>query len=193
VVEPRFRWTFPPVVGPSDAVPVAVSDLGISARLAGLLAARGVIDRADQVAWFADPLAGLHDPAQLPDADRLLARLHAARDRHERVMVFGDFDADGLTGLAIMTLALRRFGVAVETYVPSRLDEGHGLSLVAVDNAVARGATVIITVDCGTTSVAEIAIANARGIDVIVTDHHRVPAVMPDAIAVVNPYRPDAT
>ena len=130
MVEPRFRWTFPPVVGPSDAAPAAVSDLGISARLAGLLAARGVVDRADQVAWFADPLAGLHDPARLPDADRLLARLRAARDRHERVMVFGDFDADGLTGLAIMTLALRRFGVAVEPYVPSRLDEGHGLSLV---------------------------------------------------------------
>jgi single-stranded-DNA-specific exonuclease len=193
VVEPRFRWTFPPVVGPSDAAPVAVSDLGISARLAGLLAARGVVDRADQVAWFADPLAGLHDPARLPDADRLLARLRVARDRHERVMVFGDFDADGLTGLAIMTMALRRFGVAVEPYVPSRLDEGHGLSLVAVDAAVAKSATVIITVDCGTTSVAEIAIANARGIDVIVTDHHRVPAVMPDAIAVVNPHRPDAT
>ena len=71
---------------------------------------------------------------------RLLARLRVARDRHERVMVFGDFDADGLTGLAIMTLALRRFGVAVEPYVPSRLDEGHGLSLAAIDAAVARGA-----------------------------------------------------
>src|SRR6476661_8794010 len=100
MVEPRFRWTFPPIAGPSDAAPVAVSYLGISARLAGLLASRGVVDRADQVAWFADPLAGLHDPGRLPDADRLLARLTAARDRRERVMVFGDFDADGLTGLA---------------------------------------------------------------------------------------------
>ncbi len=108
-------------------------------------------------------------------------------------MVFGDFDADGLTGLAIMTLALRRYGVAVEPYVPSRLDEGHGLSLAAVDAAVERGAALIITVDCGTTSVAEIAAANARGLDVIVTDHHRVPAVLPAAIAIVNPHRPDAT
>ena len=153
MVEPRFRWTFPPAVGPLDAVPAA-ADLGISARLATLLAARGVVGREEQLAWFADPLAGLHDPARLPDADRLLARLRVARDRGQRVMVFGDFDADGLTGLAIMTLALRRFGVAVDPYVPSRLDEGHGLSLAAVDAAVASGAAVIVTVDCGTTSVA---------------------------------------
>ncbi len=193
MVEPRFRWTFPPVVGPSDAAPAAVSDLGISARLAGLLAARGVVSRDEQVAWFADPLAGMHDPARLPDADVLLARLRVARDRHELVMVFGDFDADGLTGLAIMTLALRRFGVTVTPYVPSRLDEGHGLSLAAVDAAVTSGAALIITVDCGTTSVAEIAAARTRGIDVIVTDHHRVPPILPDAIAIVNPHRPDAT
>ena len=123
----------------------------------------------------------------------MLARLHDARDRHERVMVFGDFDADGLTGLAIMTLALRRFGVVVEPYVPSRLDEGHGLSLAAIDVAVERGATLIVTVDCGSTSVAEVAEAKARGLEVIVTDHHRVPAVLPDALAIVNPHRPDAT
>ena len=106
--------------------------------------------------------------------------------------MFGDFDADGLTGLAIMTLALRRFGVAVEPYVPSRLDEGHGLSLAAVEAAVTAGASVIVTVDCGTTSLAEIAVARARGIDVIVTDHHRVPPVLPDAVAVVNPHRADS-
>ena len=145
------------------------------------------------MAWFADPLDGLHDPALLPDAGLALARLTSARDRGERVLVFGDFDADGLTGLAIMTLALRRFGVAVDPYVPSRLEEGHGLSLAALDAAAAGGCTVVVTVDCGSTSVAEIAAANARGIDVIVTDHHRVPAVMPAALAVVNPHRPDST
>lgn len=146
----------------------------------------------DLVAWFADPLDGLHDPALLPDADLLLARLRLARDRGERVLVFGDFDADGLTGLAIMTITLRRFGIAVEPYVPSRLDEGHGLSMAALDAAVKSGATVIVTVDCGTTSVVEVAAANERGIDVIVTDHHRVPAVLPAALAIVNPHRPDS-
>jgi single-stranded-DNA-specific exonuclease RecJ len=193
VVEPRFRWTFPDVLSPSASAVAVAADRGISARLAGLLAARGAVTGDDLVAWFADPLDGLHDPARLPDADRLLARLRTARDQGERVLVFGDFDADGLTGLAIMTIALRRFGVAVEPYVPSRLDEGHGLSLAALDAAVKSGATVIVTVDCGTTSVAEIAVANERGLDVIVTDHHRVPAVLPAALAIVNPHRPDST
>jgi len=193
VVEPRFRWTFPDVVTSPDASAVVARDGAVSARLASLLAARGVVTDDDLVAWFADPLDGLHDPARLPDADRLFDRLGRARDDRERVLVFGDFDADGLTGLAIMTIALRRFGVAVEPYVPSRLDEGHGLSLAALDAAQRSGATVIVTVDCGTTSVTEIGIANERGIDVIVTDHHRVPAVLPAAVAIVNPHRPDST
>ena len=193
MVEPRFRWTFPDVVAPSPSALAVAASRGISVRLASLLAARGAVTGDDLVAWFAEPLDGLHDPARLPDAGLLLARLRTARDRRERVLVFGDFDADGLTGLAIMTIALRRFGVAVEPYVPSRLDEGHGLSLAALDAAVASASTVIVTVDCGTTSVAEIAAANERGIDVIVTDHHRVPALLPAALAIVNPHRPDST
>ncbi len=193
MVEPRYRWTFPQPVDPSPAALGAAGGLGLSARMARLLAGRGALTAADINAWFADPLDGLHDPDRLPDADLLFGRLREARDRGERVLVFGDFDADGLTGLAIMTIALRRFGVAVDPYVPSRLDEGHGLSLASIDAAVAAGASVIVTVDCGTTSVAEVAVANSRGIDVIITDHHRVPAVLPAAIAIVNPHRPDST
>ena len=107
-------------------------------------------------------------------------------------MVFGDFDADGLDGLAILVIALRRFGVDVEPYVPSRLEEGHGLSLAAVEAAVTNGVTLIVTVDCGSSSGPEIAAAAARGVDVIVTDHHRVPADLPPALAVVNPHRADS-
>lgn len=193
VVEPRFRWAFPEVLTPSPSAHAVAGERGISARLAGLLATRGMVSGDDLVAWFADPLDGLHDPARLPDAAVVLARMRLARDRGERVLVFGDFDADGLTGLAIMTLALRRFGIAVEPYVPSRLDEGHGLSAAALDTAVRIGATLIVTVDCGSTSVAEVADAVGRGLDVIITDHHRVPAVLPAAIAIVNPHRPDST
>jgi single-stranded-DNA-specific exonuclease len=193
MVEPRYRWTFGTPVTPTDSALRAAAERGLSARLAGILAARGVVDGDEVAAWFADPADGLHDPALLPNAGAALGRLRAARDRRERVLVFGDFDADGLTGLAIMTLALRRFGVEVEPYVPSRLDEGHGLSLAAIAAAAAGGSSLIVTVDCGSTSVGEVAAANERGIDVIVTDHHRVPAVMPAAVAVVNPHRPDST
>jgi single-stranded-DNA-specific exonuclease len=192
MVEPRYRWTFGPTVTPSESALVAAAERGLSARLASLLAARGVTDGDGIVAWFAEPVAGLHDPRQLPDAGLTLDRLRVARDRAERIQVFGDFDADGLTGLTILTLALRRFGVEVEPYVPSRLDEGHGLSLAAIDAAMATGCSLIITVDCGSTSVAEVDVARERGIDVIVTDHHRVPKVTPAAVAFVNPHRPDA-
>jgi single-stranded-DNA-specific exonuclease len=193
VIEPRFRWTFPDLVPTTPSTSRLATEPPISDRLARLLAARGAVTHEDLVSWFAEPMDGLHDPARLPDAGRLLERLSRARDRGERVLVFGDFDADGLTGLAIMTLALRRFGVAVEPYVPSRLDEGHGLSLAAIDAAIAGGSSVIVTVDCGSTSVAEVAVANERGVDVIITDHHRVPSVTPAAYALVNPHRPDST
>jgi len=192
VVEPRFRWTFPAPVDVSTALSAAATARGLSDRFTRVLASRGVTDVAALDAWFADPLDALHDPMLLPDIDRLLARLTLARDGAERVMVFGDFDADGLTGLAILVHAFTRFGVTAEPYVPSRLEEGHGLSLAAIDAASAAGITVIVTVDCGTTSHAEIAVAQGRGIDVIVTDHHRVPPGLPPAIAVVNPHRADS-
>jgi len=192
VVDARFRWVFPAPVTLDPLDRAAGERLGLSARLMEVLAARGVAAAAELDAFFGPPEAGLHDPRLLPDADAFVERIARARAAGERVVVFGDFDADGLTGLAIMTRALRRVGVEAVPYVPSRLDEGHGLSLLAVEAAGASGAKLIVTVDCGTTSGAEIAAAVAAGIDVIVTDHHRVPPVLPPAVAVVNPHRPDS-
>ena len=194
MTEPRYRWQFP-----GDAIAIDEGALaaglrhGLDERVTRLLAARGVADAAAIEAFFGDPLAGLHDPLLLPDAAAFRDRVERAGRDGERVMVFGDFDADGLTGLAILATALRRLGVTVLPYVPSRLDEGHGLSQAAVAAAREAGATVIVTVDCGTTSLPEIAAAHAAGIDVLVTDHHRVPPELPAAAAVVNPQRPDST
>ena len=192
VLEPRFRWSFPDAHPIDPDLLTAALDHGLAERMTGLLARRGVLGRDDLTAWFAEPIVGLHDPHLLPDAGRVLERLTVARERGERVMVFGDFDADGLDGLAILVIAFRRFGLDVEPYVPSRLDEGHGLSTAAIDAAVAGGMTLIVTVDCGTSSGPEIALASARGVDVIVTDHHRVPPDLPPAYAVVNPHRTDS-
>ena len=192
VLEPRFRWSFPEAHPIDPDLLTAAGEHGLAERMAGLLTRRGVLGRDDLAAWFAEPIAGLHDPHLLPDADVALERLTSARDRGERVMVFGDFDADGLDGLAILVIALRRFGVEVQPYVPSRLEEGHGLSTAAIDAAVASGVTLVVTVDCGTSSGPEIALAAARGVDVIVTDHHRVPPDLPAAFAVVNPHRDDS-
>lgn len=147
----------------------------------------------EELRSFVDPPeSALHDPMLLPDAELFRDRVRKAAAAGERAMVFGDFDADGLTGLAILTLALRRLGLDTQPYVPSRLDEGHGLSLAAVALAAAEGRSLIVTVDCGTTSVAEIAAAADAGIDVLVTDHHAVPEVLPRAVAIVNAHRPES-
>jgi single-stranded-DNA-specific exonuclease len=193
VLAPRSRWVFPATVTVPSLLVDAGRDLGLGARVVAVLAARGVTSGDELRAFMGDAAAGLHDPNRLPDAAIFSGRITSARDRREKVLVFGDFDADGITGLTILTLALRRLGVTVLPYVPSRLDEGHGLSLSAVEAARAAGATVIVTVDTGSSSVAEVAAANGAGIDVLITDHHRLPAVLPAALAIVNPHRPDAT
>jgi single-stranded-DNA-specific exonuclease len=192
VIEPRFAWRLARPVTPTTELLDAGARLGLGERVVGLLATRGLAAASELDAFFAAPLAGLHDPALLPDAGIFAARIAAARSRIEKVLVFGDFDADGLTGLAILVRTLRRLGVETIPYVPSRLDEGHGLSGKAIGAAIEIGASVIVTVDCGSTSVAEIAEAQAAGIDVLVTDHHRLPPELPVATAVVNPQRIDS-
>jgi len=193
VLQPRSRWLFPTPVAVSPSLVDAGQELGLGPRVVGLLAARGVTVPDDLRRFLGDPATSLHDPALLPDAERFLARVVTARDRSERVMVFGDFDADGITGLSILTIALRRFGVDTVPYVPSRLDEGHGLSMASIASAKEQGAAVIITVDTGSSSVREVEAANEAGIDVLITDHHHVPPVLPAALAIVNPHRADAS
>jgi single-stranded-DNA-specific exonuclease len=193
MLEPRFGWRLPEPVVLDPALVERAGQLGVSERIAGLLAGRGIATVALLEEYLGPAPEGLHDPAALPDAVILLDRIQAARRRGESILVFGDFDADGLTGLAIMVRALRRLGLVAEPYVPSRQDEGHGLSRQAIDRAVAAGHRLIITVDTGSSSVAEAAEAARRGIDLLVTDHHRVPDQPPTCLALVNPHRPGAT
>lgn len=192
VVEPRFAWRVPAEPRLDAGLLAAAASRGIPERLLGLLVRRGVASVEELDAFFAAPEAGLHDPRRLPDADVLLQRLRRARATGERLLVLGDFDADGLTGLAILTLVLRGLGLDARPYVPRRVEEGHGLSAAAVEVARADGRSLIVTVDCGTSSRDEIASAVRHGIDVIVTDHHHVPAEVPAALALVNPHRADS-
>ena len=193
MLAPRSRWLFPTPISVLPELLAAGQELGIGPRALAILAARGVTTEDDLRRFLGDAAGSLHDPARLPDADIFQERIARARDAGEAVLVFGDFDADGITGLAILTLALRRLGVEAIPYVPSRLEEGHGLSLAAVETALAAGAKVIVTVDTGSSSAAEVAAANEAGLDVLVTDHHRVPAVLPKALGIVNPHREDST
>ncbi len=192
MTDARHRWVFPDPIRLDPGFRAAARELGLGTFVAAVLARRGVDDVARLSAFLGPAQAALHNPALLPDAARLVDRIRAAQAAGERVMVFGDFDADGLTGLAQLVLALRRLGLDVRPYVPSRLEEGHGLSMASVETAVAEGVALIITVDTGSTSVAEVAAARERGIDVIITDHHHLPEVMPAAVALVNPHRDDS-
>jgi single-stranded-DNA-specific exonuclease len=191
VIEPRFTWLYPDRAPLDEGFLQAVRAHGGSSRLARVMSGRG-IDRDEVDRFFGPALESLHDPARLPDADRAVERIARARPDREGVLVVGDFDADGLTGLAIMVRAMRALGIDAEPHVPSRLDDGHGLSLRAVELARTTGRRLVVTVDMGSSSGAEIAAAGLAGIDVIVTDHHRVPPEPPRAMALVNPQRSDA-
>src|SRR4029079_3105132 len=191
-LEPRFHWTLPRPWPVTPETIAAARERGLSARAVRVLSRRGPIDPAGIAARFDEPSSALLDPRLLPDADRAVARVRRAIAEGERVLVLGDFDADGRTGLAILVLALRKLGLDVAPYVPDRAEEGHGLSLGAVDVAVAEGRTLLLTADTGSTSHPEIATARERGVAVIVTDHHQLPGGTPDAAAVINPHRADS-
>ncbi|HEY7802640.1 MAG TPA: single-stranded-DNA-specific exonuclease RecJ [Dehalococcoidia bacterium] len=156
-----------------------------------LMALRGVTDDAAAVAFLAEP-TGLPAPYALPDLEIAIDRLLRATQTQEVVAVFGDFDVDGVTSVAQLTEALTALGATPVPYVPDRFSEGYGLNIGAIERLHADGATLLVTADCGTSSVVEVARARELGMDVIILDHHTVPPLLPDANALVNPKRSDA-
>lgn len=160
----------------------------LSPLLACLLLNRGV-DTPEKIVSFLSPSLreGLRSPLLFPDMARATERLLRARTRGERVCVYGDYDVDGVTGSAQLLLFLRELGMEPDLYIPHRTREGYGLNAAAIRVLAERGTTVLVTADCGATAHTEIALAQSLGIDVIVCDHHHVPAQRPPAYAVLNP------
>ena len=181
-------------LAPAD--PAAVSRLareaGVSVRLAGLLRRRG-IDTAAEARAFLDPCGEtLHDPSLLAGADAAADLLVSTARRGRRVVVFGDYDVDGVTAVAQLRAALRRIGADVAAFIPHRLRDGYGLKPETVRRVLAElSPAAIVTVDCGITALEGVACARAAGVDVIVTDHHLVPQQLPEGAVVVNPKQPD--
>jgi single-stranded-DNA-specific exonuclease len=164
---------------------------GLSRPMIQVLLARG-IDTAEKLRFFLEPPHRLpYDPLRLSGMDLALQRLYQAVARQEKVGVFGDFDVDGITGTAIVVEGLQALGVSVVPYLPHRVGEGHGLSGEAISHLAQNGVRLIVTVDCGVTSVAEVTQARRAGVDVIITDHHTPQSALPDAIAVINPKTPE--
>ncbi len=167
--------------------------LGLPPFHAHLLYNRGVRGLKEIEAYLAADARSSHDPMLLPDMDKAVERLRKALAAGEVLGVFGDFDTDGVTGTALLVKGFQELGARVVSYLPQRVDEGHGLNRGAVRALGAQGVSVLITVDCGVSDVKEIGLASSLGIDTIVTDHHSVPATPPDATAIVHPGRRDST
>ncbi len=173
------------------ADPTDPSPLGQLPYIVGHLLWRRGVRGAEEAREFLDVAESLfEDPGTLPDIEKAVRRLELARDDGETVAVYGDFDADGVTGTALLVKALRRYGLNVLHYIPHRVSEGHGLNHGAVDRLRERGASLIVTVDCGVTDIDEVAYARSLGIDAIITDHHLTAARLPDASAIINPHAP---
>lgn len=155
-----------------------------------ILKKRGYGSRGAREAFLSpDYDAEKHDPFLLPDMDKAVDRLVQAKKRTEKVVIYGDYDIDGLTASTVMLESFEKFGLNATVFIPNRFVEGYGLSSSALDTLAENGAQLVVTVDCGSLSHTEIAHAATLGLDVIVTDHHSVAETMPPAVAVINPKR----
>ena len=162
----------------------------IPAVVTRILSGRGISLDQHEAFLYPEYDRDLHDPFMLLDMDLAVARIMLAAERGERVVVYGDYDIDGITASAVMLEVLRAHNIEAESYIPNRFEEGYGINQGALEHLKQAGAGLVISVDCGITSVAEAAWAREHGLDLIITDHHSVPAVIPEAIAVINPKRP---
>lgn len=182
----KYRWITTP------AQPVLVEhlarELGVSSLLAQCLVNRGMSD-IPIIRQFLEPkLRGLADPFLIPNLGAAVDRLFLARERRENLVIFGDYDVDGVTSTTLLVEVLTRLGWQVQSYLPHRRDEGYGLSPSGVENCLARYAcSLILAVDCGSTAIEAIDLLRARSVDVIVLDHHQVSDPLPKAVALVNP------
>ena len=172
---------------PADALTQLANQLKCEPLVAQLLAARGLGD-ANAAADFLSPqFRNLHPPELLPNltpAAELIAAF--ARDKSP-ILIFGDYDVDGITGTAMLWRLLKSVGANVDYYIPHRIDEGYGLSLKAVEDAANNGCKLLITIDCGIAGAAAVGLARSRGMTVIVTDHHELPAALPPAHFIIHP------
>ena len=168
------------------------NELNISAAMAQLLVARGYEEPTDAYRFLHPSLNDLGDPFLLPDCDRAVHRLVQAVRSKEPVLVYGDYDADGVTSTALWLFTLRRLGVPAEPMLPRRQHEGYDLHPNAIEAARAIGAQLVLTCDCGIRAHRVVDELNAAGLEVIITDHHQPDNTLPNALAVVNPHRTDS-
>ncbi len=188
----RLRWVLP---GTGDgtaerAASRLVAELTLDPLAARVLVARGLAEPADASRFLAHGLNDLPDPFRMTGMSPAVERLIRAIVQGEKITLYGDYDVDGVCSTALLSLFLGSVGARPATYIPHRIDEGYGLNLRAVERIATDGTRVLVSLDCGITSLSEVARARELGLDVVVVDHHAVPDTLPPATAVLNPLQP---
>ncbi|WP_079910063.1 single-stranded-DNA-specific exonuclease RecJ [Paenibacillus sp. 32352] len=188
MLQARARWN----ISETDErqAEALAKELGISPLVARLLVGRGMTDKEHAAAFLNGGTDHIHDPFLLDGMESAVLRIRQALERGEYIRVYGDYDADGVSSTTLMVHLLRQLHASFDYYIPHRVLEGYGLNKAAIESAHQQGVKLIITVDTGISAVEEIAYAAELGVDVIVTDHHEPPELLPEAYAIINPKKP---
>lgn len=188
------KWNYQPLTTQQESQATEVSAAcGDNRVISELLVRRGVTTPREAEAFFSPALSDLHDPFLMPDMDKAVNRLNRAMGAKEPIMIYGDYDVDGTTAVALVYKYLQNYYSNIEYYIPTRDDEGYGISMKSIDYASQRGIKLIIVLDCGIKANTEIAYAKSLGIDFIICDHHMPDEELPDAVAILNPKMPGST
>jgi single-stranded-DNA-specific exonuclease len=189
-----YKWNYQSLTTDEKKIQEELANrLNISPVLCQLLIQRGIVS-VDQAQRFFHPnLNDLHDPFLLPDMDKAVDRIEKALGDKQRILVYGDYDVDGTTSVALVYKFLRRFTTNLDYYIPDRYDEGYGISVQGIDYAEETGVKLIIALDCGIKAIEKVAYAKSKGIDFVICDHHMPDEQLPDAVAVVDAKRSDST
>ena len=188
IVPSNTVWKLKP---PSPLASQLALEAGLTPLQAQLLINRGISNPSQARSFLCPRLAHMADPMLLKDMDRALAMILKAVEDREKITIYGDYDADGLTAAALLLNFFTCLGIEASSYIPNRLKEGYGLNKEAIKTIAADGTGLIITVDCGITNSEEIGFAKSLGMDVVVTDHHQVPQGLEADYPVVNPHQAD--
>ena len=185
-----MRWTLKPKPNP-ETVKSLAERLQVEPSIASLLVQRGIETYDNAKTFFRPSLDDLHDPYLMKDMDKAVVRIQQAIAKDENILVYGDYDVDGTTSVALLSSYLKTKTANVATYIPDRYDEGYGISYKGIDFAEDNGFTLIIALDCGIKAIDKIAYAEKKGVDFIICDHHRPGAQVPNAVAVLDPKQVD--
>ena len=188
------KWNYLPLTSEEQDLEIELAKkYAGSPAIAELLVQRGITSVANAERFFNPSLSDLHDPFLMKDMDKAVDRLNRAMGAKEKILVYGDYDVDGTTAVSLVYKYLRNYYSHIEYYIPTRDEEGYGISIKSIDYAVSKGVKLIIVLDCGIKAIEEIAYAKSQGIDFIICDHHVPDDVLPDAWAILNPKMEDNT